>query len=250
MKNTKFLIFSALFLTSLSILTYGMEQDFYAMKQALKHEHKEILKTLVIKQQYPNEICVPMWGSNSITSSPTMKSPLIISTGGLNGCLATALHIKYSNGDQYAGITHYPSLSFNDQKEDIKMSCLQALKAQNETKKIIATNFFFHSPKENTNPIRNDTHYKVLRCVINIELKETGTIKTNKIPYDMFSFEDNRDLEVIFPAIELKADGSITTNDAPYDMFSFEDNQDQRDLEVILYPDKATIKINNEIIDL
>lgn len=223
MKNNMLLI-STIFLFSNTYLLHGMEQNMYKLIQALE-ETRKIIQPLVIQLQRPNETCVSIWDSNSITSTPDIKSPLIISTLELGGCLATALHIKYNNGDQYAGITHYPPSSRNDQENIVKMQCLQALKHQTETKKIVATNFFFSAPKEEEKiaisifhpvmPSRNDLAYKILHCRINIELKKTGIIKTHFIPYDIF------------------------------------ESTEERDIELILYPDKATLRIkNNELINL
>jgi hypothetical protein len=224
MKNTKFLIFSTLFLISLSRLTYSMEQNAYAINLALKDKHKDILKDFAINSPRSNEISVTMRDSNSITASPAMKSPSIISIHELNGCLATSLHIKYSNGDQYAGMTHYPPIDKKQQHQNaVKMLCLKAIKEQNETKKIVATNFFFFAPQEyqsfsvskegmiSSSDNIDDLIYDILCVVIEKELQEIGTIKTQHISYGMFN---------------------------------------KSNTEVILYPDTATIRIKDKIINL
>lgn len=208
----------------------SMENDAYAMEQSLKNEHKEILKTLTLAHQRPNETCISMWDFGSTTSLPTAKSPVIISTNGLGGCLATALHIKYNNGEQYAGITHYPPLSDKEQQNNLKTLCLQALKGQNKTKKIIATNFFFVAPKEESIPSpssfplgsfpnsMNGMRGKILECIVKMELDKTGKINSHYVTYDMFN--------------------------------SCLNAQKDPDIEITLHPNDATIRIKNKTTNL
>lgn len=199
----------------------SMENDMYAMGQLLRNASQDLIAQIALAVQRPNEVLVPMWGSNSITASSSIESPLIISTNGLNGCSATALHIKYNNGEQYAGITHYPPFSEREQEEKLKLQCLEALKAQVETKKIIATNFFFIVPNYIEKIFLHGYILKrdqILKDIVKKELVKTATINAQQIPYDEHSYLMN--------------------------------TKKKRDVEIILYPDKATLEIKGKIINL
>lgn len=110
----------------------------------------DLLKERAIEIQSLNEICVPMWDYASIVS--TLNISKTISINGLGGCLAAAIHIRYNNGEQYVGVTNYPRVSYQHQQNNLKILCEEASNAQHTTKKIIATNFIFMEPDKNMQP--------------------------------------------------------------------------------------------------
>jgi hypothetical protein len=113
----------------------------------MEREYK-LIHSLTKNTQRENEICVPMWGANAITIDPTNKNAQIISTSGLSGCTATALHVKYSDGTEYAGITHFPQTSIKAQFDEIIKQQTNAFEKQDSTKKIEAINSFTIIPEE------------------------------------------------------------------------------------------------------
>lgn len=151
--TTKQILFSALVLGFTGSITLGMNSD------DLMKEYKENLDKLTKDSQRENEICVSMWGANAITIEPTNKNTHIISTNGLAGCTATALHVKYSDGTQYAAITHFPPVSIEQQLYEIKKQQNQAFKNQNSTKKIETINSFTVVPGE---WIKEDNKYSIV----------------------------------------------------------------------------------------
>jgi len=197
--------------------------------QEIEDEYKGYIHELTKKSQRPNEVCVPMWGSGSISSQPISNQPLILSTSGLAGCIATALHVKYNNGEQYAGMTHYPPSSINVQKNAVRNLWLEAFASQHQTKKIEAVNSFVIVPGEEQ---KNNDHWELViasqenrictslhTVPSEISLSKEQIVETYSWPYymiDMICRDESllkpRDLEVV-----LGHNGtSITLNKQPY----------------------------------
>lgn len=223
----------ATLLLSATSLLHGMEQE-------TKHLHTiqhnlELIREVFTKSPRPNETRVSMWEAQSISTQPTIQEPLILSTTGLIGCVAATLHVKYNNGDQYAGMTHYPPTSNEDHHNAVQDLCLEALKNQNKSKKIVATHFFFSaSNNKETTPVHNllteqeketTPLYQLLSNTVHTTLQETGTIKTHLVPYDISDVSN---------LINLFLDNDVQ----------------ERDIEMILYPDKATLRVKDQIIDV
>jgi hypothetical protein len=151
------------------------------------------------------------------TTTITKELPVTIAIDELLPNYATtALLVKYNNGDQYAGLAQYPINQYtglaqnpiknNNQENATYKLCLKALKKQRENRKIITTHFFFVESK--------DTDlYKKLINIIDEKLNSTKTITLHHMLYD--------------------ADSLLFKND----------RRQTEDLEIVVYPDTATIKI-------
>lgn len=182
-------IFSFLLITNFSL--HGMKNEIQCstiiLVDTLQHTSQEpkdkqkkqqndilnFLKQCAINAQRDNEICVAMCHFGSITSTPTLRFPKIISINGLGACLATALYIRCDNREQYVGITNYPRLSYKEQQDKLNYLCSEILKAQHETKKIIKVDFFFIAPFSINQSYTKE--YKELESIIQTTLNQTVT---------------------------------------------------------------------------
>jgi hypothetical protein len=75
------------------------------------HDPEFIAKQLAMvknQRQRPDEVAVPMFGSDVVKIDKASATDVILSTDGLGGCLATVLSVQYDDGSSCNGITHYP----------------------------------------------------------------------------------------------------------------------------------------------
>jgi hypothetical protein len=187
------------------------------------------IKKYAQNKESENETYVPLWNSRYINTTPTqdIQKPLIISAFRLHN-IATALHIVYNNGDQFASITNYCDSNIIKHNKAIKKLCTHALNQQNAHKKISRVNFFIIKPYDII-PLKNSyypysdlplEHFpkKLLEPITSIKTTvfcyHPLDIKTVKISPD-------QSLDVYFPVFEL-----------------------------ILYPNKAFILTDNKKIKL
>ena len=127
--------------------SYDAWEDYYAKN----------LREIVAAKEPKNEKYVTLWNSHSITIKPEANpsKPLIISAFRLRHT-ATALHVVYSNGEQFVGMANYLEKNSSKHHNAIKSFCKHSLKYHNKGKKITKVNFFI---METSNKPKEDNPY-------------------------------------------------------------------------------------------
>src|SRR5579872_750046 len=164
MKRYSCLIFTLIFITQ-----YGMKKDEYSLAYllALLQKSKNSKKTTSLNKFYDtaedyyaktlrefvatiepnNKKYLTLWNnySTTITSEQKHANPYIISAFRLRH-VATALHVVYSNGDQFASMTNYLEKNISKHNQVLKKFCQSALTQENASKKISLINFIIIKP--------------------------------------------------------------------------------------------------------
>lgn len=172
-----------------------------------------------------NETIVELFCCNSISSTPVMNDPITISIDKLHGSTAMVLHVKYSNGEQYAELTSRLSLERDTNQINLNKICTQALNQQKEDKLIKKINFFITFPtKYVTEYKKNHSRLKhIIDKQMNDKIKTLeNTIKT--------IFTKNKVKISVIPYI---TDSTFCSNSL----------EKQKDFSVILHPNFATASI-------
>lgn len=114
---------------------------------AVEDYHAKTLREFVAHIEPKNEKYVTLWNNHSITITSNQKphKPYIISAFRLRH-VATALHVVYSNGDQFAGMTNYLAENISKHNQVLKKFCQSALKQENPSKQISLINFIIIKP--------------------------------------------------------------------------------------------------------
>jgi len=189
------------------LLTDQMIGDF------LESKYKKITKEKFMKEQRSHETLVSDWERRCITMQPTNTIPLTLTTN-INNDIATVLLVQYNNNEQYAGMTHYSSLSKLKHFAEVERLCTEIYSTHSENKQITSINFFVTMPTATLIDKQGHLHYSALQNLVSEKLEKISPIKTHLIPY-------------AYATTALFTPGK------------------KRDLEVILHPDKATVISRN-----
>ena len=112
-KTSSFIFFINISLLSLpfflisseSPYDYPKEWEHLTVKEITK-KYKKIAIEYCKKVKQPNETLVPMWDYRWLIVSPTETQEKIISTLGLNTCVAAMIHILFFDKTQFASLLH------------------------------------------------------------------------------------------------------------------------------------------------
>ena len=179
--------------------------DFLFLEQSIgnseKARNKEKFARLCKENQRKNEAFVPLWDSGTITTTSETSQEIRLSAN-VDENEAAALLIQYSNKKQYAGMTHYHSLSFIEHVTAIENLCKAIVPTHNQEKQITSINFFVTMLRDGSSTSVNQKSLDralLLQKMVNDRLSHIQSIHYYLIPHDSLSTAPDapdRDFEV------------------------------------------------------
>jgi len=191
-------------------------------KQA-KEKYKQDIKKMSEHLQRLNERLIAMCEADAIITNPSETTQRVLSTWGLNSCVATILHVLFSDGSQHTAMMHSPI----DKKTALSFLqlCQQPYTLHVSTP-IRCINLFISTPKKIIN-------YFDLQTMNIGDIEDIN--ETNNEIYAAYTKALTYSIRSIFKNID-----PVTVTSLQHDPTIL--NQNNRNIEVMLHPNNSYIK--------